>query len=466
MTDVAVAGRVLFETPVFDIEVPVVVVGAGAAGLIAALRAHARGRAVLVIERDRIPRGSTALSAGLVPAAGTRWQKAAGIADTPDLLAGDIMAKAHDEPDPGLVATITKTVGPALEWLNDTHGLPFSVITNFNYPGHSVHRMHGLPTRSGAELMDRLTRAVEAAGIDLLTDAQVTKLFAEPTTRRILGVEVVRPDGTSERIGCEALVLACNGYGGNRALVAAHIPELKDALYFGHPGNQGDAVLWGQALGADLRHLSGHQGHGSVAEPYGILISWATIMEGGFQVNQAGERFSNEAQGYSEQATHVLAQPGGIAYTIFDERIAAIARQFEDFRRAEELGAIRCAPDIAGLAASIGVPEEALEQTCATVQGLKAGRGTDPFGRSFAGVADLVAPFRAVKVTGALFHTQGGLMVDAEARVRLASGAVLPNLFAAGGAAAGVSGNAASGYLSGNGLVSAVALGFLAGSFA
>ena len=97
---------------------------------------------------------------------------------------------------------------------------------------------------------------------------------------------------------------------------------------------------------------------------------------------------------------------------------------------------------------------------------LKAVGGVDAFGRSFSGVTSLRPPFRAVRVTGALFHTQGGLAVDGAARVRRADGGTLPNLFAAGGAACGVSGPAAEGYLSGNGLLTAVALGRIAGAHA
>src|SRR5215469_6534420 len=134
-------------------------------------------------------------------------------------------------------------------------------------------------------------------------------------------------------------------------------------LFFGHSGNRGDAVLWGGALGAKLDHMSGYQGHGAVAHPHGILISWAVIMEGGFQVNRDGERFSDESLGYSEQAAVVLAQPGGIAFDIFDERIAAIARQFADFRQAEALGAIIEAPTLALLAERLSVPPPALAQS-------------------------------------------------------------------------------------------------------
>jgi len=324
--------------------------------------------------------------------------------------------------------------------------------------------MHGLPSRSGAELIDRLRGAVEAAGIDVLCEAHVTALYADGPLVR--GVEITRPDGSVERVGCGALILACNGYGGNNALVERHVPELADALYFGHPGNQGDALLWGEALGAATRHLSGHQGHGSVAHPAGILVTWATITEGGVQVNAEGRRFSNEAQGYSEQAAIVLRQPDGIAWTVFDERIAAIARQFEDFRQAEALCAVLSADTPAELARQMRIDADALAATLAEVDRLKVAGGTDGFARDFTGVAPLVPPYRAVRVTGALFHTQGGLVVDDDARVLDGDGVPLPNLYAAGGAACGVSGSKASGYLSGNGLLTAVALGRIAGTAA
>jgi fumarate reductase flavoprotein subunit len=209
--------------------------------------------------------------------------------------------------------------------------------------------------------------------------------------------------------------------------------------------------------------MSGYQGHGSLAHPHGILITWAVIMEGGFQINIAGERFSDESRGYSEQAAIVLAQPTGIAFDIFDERIAAIARQFEDFRSAEAAGAVIEAASVAQLAQRLNVPEATLGESLAEVETAKRTSGRDHFGRSFAGRKPLTPPFKAVKVTGALFHTQGGVAVDAEARVLDARGGRLPNLFAAGGAAAGVSGSQASGYLSGNGLLTATVLGHIAG---
>jgi fumarate reductase flavoprotein subunit len=458
-------GRVLPARNVpFPSEVEVLVIGAGAAGLVAALRACEAGAEVVALERDPVPRGSTALSAGLIPAAGTRAQARAGIGDDPARFAADILAKAHGEPDAAAVRALTNAIGPAVDWLEAAHGLAFSVIEDFAYPGHSAQRMHGLAARSGEALVDALAAAAEGAGVPVLCEARVTTLFADEDGRAH-GVEIVRPDGSAERIGCRALVLACNGYGGDTTLVAEHIPELAGALYFGHPGNEGDALRWGAALGAAARHLSGHQGHGSVAHPHGVLLTWATMTEGGFQANAAGLRFHDESRGYSEAAAEVLAQPGGVAWSVFDGRIAEIARQFEDFRRLEAMGALLTADAPDALAKRAGLPE-AFAATFAFFEHAKRSGGADPLGRRLAGLPPLAPPLHAVKVTGALFHTQGGLVVDERARVRRADGAALPNLFAVGGAACGVSGSKASGYLSGNGLLSAVGYGYLAGTAA
>jgi fumarate reductase flavoprotein subunit len=449
----------------FDARVPLLIVGGGAAGLCAALAAREAGVEPLVVERDALPLGSTSLSAGLIPAAGTRFQHAKGIADSPQLFAADIQSKAKDQNDASVVTAVAEGAGPLIEWLTDRHGLPFDVIDNFNYPGHSALRMHGLPTRTGLELINRLRSAAEASGISIVTERVAETLLTEPDGR-ISGVEILRGDGARERIGCEALVLACNGYGGNPDLVRRCIPEMANALYFGHPGNRGDAILWGEALGAQSAQLGAYQGHGSVATPQNILISWAVIMQGGFQVNIEGRRFCDESKGYSEQAAEVLRQPSGIAWSIFDARIATVARQFEDFRNAERAGAIVTRDSFETLGDAMHVPPKIFAAEWTETEALKANAGRDRYGRQFAPGQHFAPPFHAVKVTGALFHTQGGLVIDASCRVKRNDGTIFPNLFAAGGAAVGVSGSTAAGYLSGNGLLTATVLGRLAGQAA
>ncbi len=445
--------------------VPLLIIGAGATGLCAALAAKEAGVDAVVIERDAVPSGSTALSAGLIPAAGTRFQRGKGVADSPDWLAADIQRKAHGQAPAALVETVARGSAPLIEWLTDRYAVPFELIENFNYPGHSAFRMHGLPSRTGRELIDRLRNATELSEIVVLTGCTAEKLFAE-SAARVRGIEIVRGDGSRERIGCDALILACNGYGGNPELIRRFIPEMADALYFGHPSNRGDAVLWGERLGAELAYLGAYQGHGSVAIPHNILITWAVIMEGGFQVNADGRRFCDETCGYSEQAAAVLRQPGGVAWDIFDARIAGIARQFEDFQAAERAGAMLIADSADELAARMRVSVGTFTEEWRKIETSRVHGAVDRYGRRFSADQKLMPPFFAVKVTGALFHTQGGLLIDTTGRVKRRDGSLFPNLFAAGGAAVGISGTTAAGYLSGNGLLTATVLGRLAGQAA
>jgi fumarate reductase flavoprotein subunit len=441
----------------YDIDVETLIIGAGAAGMIAALTAHEAGQDVLVIEADPLPSGSTALSAGLIPAAGTRFQRNAGIEDTPELFARDIQKKAKGENEQALVDALADQSAEVIEWLADSHGLPFSVVTDFDYPGHSRRRMHGLPSRAGAELIDALRARIDAAGIPLVCDRRAFRLFAAGDA--VSGAQVRLPDGSTETIGAQRIILACNGFGGNRAMVTQYMPQIDSGVWFGHDGNQGEAVTWAEKLGASVRHLGAYQGHGNVAHPHGILITWAVIGEGGVQVNTDGDRFWNESQGYSEAARAVLGQKNGVAWAIFDARIASVARQFADFKAAETQGAVIEANSITALESRCKIPAGNLARA---LDAIPHG-GTDAFGREW-GTTQLSAPFCAVQVTGALFHTQGGLDIDpADARVRALGGGIFDNLYAVGGAACGVSGKADSGYLSGNGLLSACVLGRLAG---
>lgn len=447
-----------------DIEIDCLIIGGGAAGLAAALAACEAGDSVLVAERDTSLSGSTALSSGLVPAAGTKAQSAQSIDDTPDAFFDDIMAKNKKSADPLHVRTIVSQISKTIDWLSEAHDIPFHVLDNFLYPGHSHHRMHAVPEVTGQGLITRLEQAVATTDVMIVTGARVTDLVLS-TQGELIGAYCERPDGTREAISAHRIILACNGYGGNPELVAKYIPEMKDALYFGHPGNQGEAILWGEKLGAVPSHLSGYQGHGSVAHPHGILVTWALMMEGGIQINLHGKRFSNEHQGYSEQAVAVLAQPEKTAFNIFDRRLRDLGSKFEDFRNAEDSGAVITAETLAELAGGIGVDEAALAATMQECAAFAESGQADDFGRSFDRTTLLSPPYHAVKVTGALFHTQGGLLVDEHARVRREDGTVFKSLFACGGAACGVSGPDVSGYLSGNGLLTALALGHLAGGF-
>jgi fumarate reductase flavoprotein subunit len=448
-----------------DTKLPVVIIGGGGCGLSAALALADAGVEMLVIERDHAPAGTTSMSTGLIPAAGSKVQRDRGISDSPEQFAADIIAKTKGKVDVGLVRRLAAQSARTIDWLMEDHGLALSLVDGFTYPGHSALRMHGMPNRSGQELMGGLSRACAAANVTVLTDATVERLYVTPDDC-VLAVGAVRPDGQEDVIGCEAVILACCGFAGNPAMVQALIPELEHATFHGHPGNKGHAIAWGQQLGAAMADMSAYQGHAGLAAGYGIPILWPLIAEGGLQVNRQGLRFANEAAGYSEQAVKVLQQEGHVAWSIYDERRHAIMEQFDDYQQAITAGCLICADTIEELAAKAAIDAPGLRRSIAQSWALVQSGEADIFGRSFAGKAPLQPPFYAVRVTGALFHTQGGLEVDGDARVLRADRTPFPNLYAGGGAARGISGPGADGYIAGNGLMTATTLGRLAGEHA
>ncbi len=420
----------------------------------AAFRVRSAGIECVVLERDASPQGSTALSSGMIPAAGSRLQRALDIEDSQEQFARDVQAKAHGRAAAQLVQAYTLGVAQAIDAL-EAAGVEFVIQRGFLYPGHSAARMHAVSELTGTALMAALERTASAAGADILTQALVRELWLDESDA-VFGVGYERPDGAIERIACKAVILACNGFGGNRAMVQELLPEMADAEFAGHTGNDGSAIRWGRLIGARLADLTAYQGHGSWAVPQGALISWAFVMVGGIQVNSEGRRFHDETQGYSEAAEIVLRQQGRVAWNVFDEPALQLLRTMPDFVAAEKTGALRTAGTDETLASVLGCDIAVLRETLARV----APGSSDEFGRTFE--RRLQAPWYAVKVTGALFHTQGGLDVDAQCRVLRGDGTPITNLMAAGGAARGVSGNAVWGYMSGNGLLSAIGGGWVA----
>ncbi|WP_407691052.1 FAD-dependent oxidoreductase [Rubrobacter marinus] len=242
-------------------------------------------------------------------------------------------------------------------------------------------------------------------------------------------------------------------------------PEAASALYFGSPNNTGEGIRWGTELGAAVSCMGSYQGHASVAAPDGPLVTWGVVVNGAILVNREGRRFGHETVGYSEYAAAVLSQPGGEAWEVFDEEVFEASRE----TRLEEVvsaGKVLPFESLEDLAGSLGLPTDALSETVEQVNRVARGEQKDPFGRQAFASGPLEPPFYAIHVRGALFHTQGGLKVDARARVVRPDGSPIPGLHAGGGTAVGVSGKSHKGYSSGNGLLAAAVLGRIAGEAA
>ncbi len=446
-------------------DIDVLVAGAGAAGLGAALAAAQDGASVIVVEATEHFRdgSNTAMSTSMIPAGGTRFQAELGIEDSPERFRADIARKTKGTAEPEVTNALTEIAPELVHWMHDHAGVPLRLVTDLLYPGHTALRCHSVEDRAGRTLHRHLLSRVEADGTGLMVPMRLVDVREHPEETGHVTAVLERPDNSREEVTAGAVVLATSGFAADVELVARYTPEIRSALYHGGDGARGDALRIGERLGAQTACLDAYQGHGSVATPHGIILTWATIMHGGVVIDADGERFGDETVGYSEYGAEVIARPGGTAWTVFDERVHAACLPFRDYQDVVAAGAVTRHADVASLAEAIGAPVERVAATLtAAVQASRGGH--DPHGRT-SWEAPLEPPYLAVRITGALFHTQGGLLVDADARV-LRDGQPVHGLYAVGGAAVGISGAGASGYMAGNGLLAALGLGYLAGRHA
>jgi fumarate reductase flavoprotein subunit len=444
----------------WEMETDVVVVGAGGCGLISALIMAQNGLEVLLVEKASTVGGNTAMSAGFIPAAGTRFQRRRGIMDTPEAMAKDILAKNGYQSDPVITMLLAHKTAEVVEWMSEEIGVPLDLVTEVRWPGFSADRTHGPPSRSGEELVHHLYKAVrKTSSILMALNSPVVDLVVDETGA-VVGV--IGETWRREAVHCKKTMLACNGFAGNPQMVARHIPEIADAVYFGAEGNTGDGIRWGMELDAALDHMTGYQAHASLAYPESILLTWRVIAMGGIMVNKEGRRFGDETIGYSPFAQEVLRQPDKLGFHVFGQRAYEAFQGYKDFRNCIESGAIKTASSLPELAGSLHVDENNLVDTVGKYNLAITGSSEDPFGRTRF-MSRLEPPFYGARVTAALFHTQGGLRVNSNAQVLRTDGKPIPNLYAGGGTAVGISGFSPSGYNPGNGLTAALGLGKVAG---
>jgi fumarate reductase flavoprotein subunit len=443
----------------FDLSADVVIIGGGACGLMAAYRAGQHGLDVVLLEKDSRLGCNAEIASGSLAAAGTRHQREAGVRDSVEQMAADILAKNKNQASAEIVRTLCARSREIIAIFEGELGVPLELNTDSSRFGFSALRLHNGPGRTGAPLIAALRRAV--TGMDNVTRADRTPgagLIAD-AAGAVIGVRASR-DG-DQRVGARRVILACDGFGANPAMVAQYIPEMAGVDCIGVQGNTGDAIRWGLELGAAVAHMTSYQGHGLVCAGYGTRLVPEIPQLGAVIVNREGRRFAREDQGYSEFAREVLAQPGGVAVAFFDQRMFDVVARLDHWRDTVASGAIKSASTLAQIAAAFRVPYDALETSFRECDGSRS----DRFGRAALPIP-AASPLYGALITGALAHTQGGLVVDVNARVLRPDGTPIPNLYAGGGTAAGISGDSADGYLSGNGLLSAYGLGLIAGEHA
>jgi fumarate reductase flavoprotein subunit len=441
-----------------NVDSDIIVIGAGGCGLMAALVAAKKSARVLLLEKTDKPGGGTAFSSKGIRASASRRQRELNIDDSAALYAQDILRRNNGESDAILTQRLAENSGRVADFLTDEVGIEFQ-IGEFAF-GHSARRSHSW--REDKTVTDFLFAAVaREKNIEVRFSTPVLAL-QQDAGAAVVGVK------TQERIlTARKIILASGGFGASAELLSKYIPKAVGIPFPGHHGSTGDGIKMGLKIGAAVENMGAFQPYPAYIGPGKRAVAPEVALSGGIMVDSAGRRFVDETRYPGGLGTKMLDLPGKQAYEIFDERIFQLHRNAPGLRSLAGLfdaGLLLKAETPEELAGKLGIDGEGLEQTVRDCNERAARGDKDAYGRvlphSFEG------PYYGIKVTVALYHTQGGLKVNVDGRVLRADGSIVPNLYAGGGAAVGVSGKALEGYLPGNGLLASLGLGMLAAEHA
>jgi fumarate reductase flavoprotein subunit len=268
-------------------------------------------------------------------------------------------------------------------------------------------------------------------------------------------------------LSARKIILASGGFGASAELLSKYIPKAVGIPFPGHHGSTGDGIKMGLEIGAAVENMGAFQPYPAYLGPGKRAVPPEVALSGGIMVNAGGKRFVDETRYPGGLGIRMLDLPGKQAYEIFDERIFQLHRDAPGLRslgRLFDTGLLLRALTAAELADKLAINAEELKQTIRECNALSTSGERDAFGRVLP--QPLKAPYYGIRVTVALYHTQGGLKVNADGQVTRADGSIIPNLYAGGGVAVGVSGKGLEGYLPGNGLLASLGFGMIAADHA
>ena len=444
----------------------VVVIGGGMAGLTALLAAAQAGANALLLERTDGLGGSTVMSGGMFTVAGSDEQASAGISDDPEALQSDLLEVGRYQNSKELVAAYCDLQLETYHWLK-------GLGVHFNAPvpgsGQSVERGHPIDTAAAIAILSR-----EAARLGARQRLRTRARRLVIANDRVIGVDV-RSETRPEWIAAGAVVIASGGFGRSEELISRFAPAMKATLRAGGPANTGDGLLMACKVGAglaDLPHVKGTFGIFPWRTPKAPDIRLLAIYKGAIAVNGLGHRFIDESRPYKEVGDACLAQPEGLAYQIFDEKVLSKADRsiiIYNFQRGIDGGQVRQADSIEALADELGIPGDVLAKTVRTYNERLVAEEDDDFGRkTLSGGVGVPFPLEHPPYFGfptgvALLGTYAGITIDDQARVLDVFGEPIPGLYAAGEVTGGFHGG---GYVSGTSIGKAAVFGRIAGSLA
>ena len=416
------------------LETDIVIIGAGGAGMTAAINATQAGMNVILLEKMPYAGGNTTKATGGMNAAETHYQKEQGIEDTVEQFVEDTMKGGHDLNDRDLVTVMAENSAEAIDWL-DSIGAPLPKVS---YSGGATNkRIHAPEDGSGvgAYLVTAFRRTLDSLGVNVMYDTKATELIMEDGA--VAGV-MAQGKTVDYTIRAKAVILATGGFGNNEDMIVKYRPDLKGTVTTSAPGITGDGIVMAQEAGADLVDIEQIQLHPTVEQSTSMLITESVRGDGAILVNQEGKRFTNELLTRDVVSAAELEQPGSYAYIIFDQHLRDGLKAIEKY---VSTGITVQADTIEGLAELIDVDPATLAETLKNWNQYVADQKDPEFGRESGMDADLSqAPYYAIKIAPGIHHTMGGVRINTSTQVLDASGEPIPGLFAAGEVTGGVHG--------------------------
>ena len=417
-----------------DLTTDIVIIGAGGAGMIAAINATQAGKDVILVEMMPYAGGNTTKATGGMNAAETHYQKEQGIEDSVEQFVEDTMKGGHDINDRDLVTIMAENSAAGIDWL-DSIGAPLPKISFSG--GATNQRIHAPEDGSGvgAYLVTALLKKMDELGIKVMYNTKATDLLSLEGT--VNGV-MAESDDAYYTIHSKAVILATGGFGNNQEMIVRYRDDLEGTVTTSAPGIMGDGIVMAQAVGADLVDIDQIQLHPTVEQKTSMLITESVRGDGAILVNQDGKRFTDELLTRDKVSAAELAQPGSYAYIIFDQKLREGLKATEKYI---STGITVQGDTIEDLAAQIDVDPATLAETLANWNKCVADKNDAEFGRTTGMDNDLsTPPYYAIKIAPGIHHTMGGVHIDTGAHVIDLNGKVIPGLFAAGEVVGGVHG--------------------------
>ena len=422
------------DKPEETLEADIVIVGAGGAGMTAAIKATQAGKNVILLEKMPYAGGNTTKATGGMNAAETHYQKEQGIEDTVAQFIEDTIKGGHNLNNPALVTVMAEKSAAGIDWL-DSIGAPLPKVS---FSGGATNaRIHSPEDGSGvgAYLVTAFLKKMDELNVNVMYDTKATELIYENGA-----VTGVMAEGKANKyaIHAKSVILTTGGFGSNEDMIVQYKPELKGTVKTGSPGATGDGIVMAQEVGAALVDIEQIQLHPTVEQSTSMLITEGVRGDGAILVNQSGKRFINELLTRDVVSAAELEQEGSYAYIIFDQKLREGLKATEKYI---SIGITTQADTVEELAEKLGIDPATLAGTVTTWNQYVADKNDPDFGRDTGMEADLShGPYYAIKIAPGIHHTMGGVQIDTDAEVISTRGRAIPGLFAAGEVTGGVHG--------------------------